>query len=304
MNVKQQRRLKMLLSVRVFLQTNEATIAKLPNMVELITKLDEAIVQIQQTSQARQEVNTSTSVNKKELRSYLTTGTVDLSRRLQAFFKYTNNQQLLAETKMTDSMLKNLTDLELIDATRSLISKTNTRLEVLAPYEVNDTLITNLHGLCNSFSESIPQARQKQLQKHNTIQSLNTCFDNADEVIENIDLVMELVRLSMRSFYDNYKLARKVVESAQGYITVKCTVVDALTGQGIPDVTVTLHLDKMQTNPVLEKKTALKGGFSVKTLKEGVYTVVASKVGYKSQSMKLTVNNDHLNELVMKIERS
>lgn len=55
---------------------------------------------------------------------------------------------------------------------------------------------------------------------------------------------------------------------------------------------------------LLTKRTADKGGFNIKSLPEGIYSVNVKKNGYKPQVLTLAVNDGELNELNIEIVKN
>ncbi len=64
--------------------------------------------------------------------------------------------------------------------------------------------------------------------------------------------------------------ARKIIEITIGILKAQGTVSDAVTGKLIPSAILTFRL-KGSTDVVLEKETAAKGGFMIKSLDDAIY---------------------------------
>ena len=302
MNIKRQSKLKMYLTLRIFLLENPAITAKLPNYPEFIAALDAAIFQIQNNSY--QHYNTKgVTDNKNQLKDELITTTVDASAKIQAFAKYTHDTVLLAETKFTISALKIKSALDMLDDANGLYNRIDDHIADLTTYGLTVETQKDYRAIIDAFAESIPQPRQSQLKsKENTLLE-NQGFDAADKAVDNIDTVVEIVKLSEPLFYSGYKNARKIVEQGSGTLQVQGYITEAATGKPIPVATVTFRLIG-QTDIAIEKETAAKGGFMIKTLAEGIYDVTVAKVGFKPKTITITVRWDELCNVNVALETS
>lgn len=84
----------------------------------------------------------------------------------------------------------------------------------------------------------------------------------------------------------NYKATRKVIDTASGSLTLKGTVKDIQNTNPINGAKLTLRMND-EEEVVLVKQSADKGGFNVKSLDEGVYTVTTTKIGYETKLCSL-----------------
>lgn len=302
MTSKQDSKLKMYLTVRIFLLSNRAILAKLPNCNEFMTALDNSIKEIQSINEQNQFNTKGITGNKQELREALSVLIVDNSSKMQAYARYIHDTVLLSETKFTISLLRKVSALELVDIAKGLHNRIQGVIDKVTEYNLTAETQTAFRTATDAFNDSIPQPRQSQLKiKENTLLGSNA-FADADEALSNIDTLVEIVKLTEPNFYANYKNARKIVEYGTGSLQVQGTIVEAETQRPIPIAAVTFRLNG-QNEVVLEKETAAKGGFMVKSLPEGIYNVSATKVGFKPQTITLTVSKDELCNVEMELEK-
>ena len=301
MTSKQQSKLKMYLTVRIFLLSNPAITAKIPNFSEFMAALDAAILQIQTNSEQHQYSSKGVTVNKKQLRESLITLTADASSKMQAYASYVNDTVLLAETKFTKSYLKDASDLLLKDISKGLYERIDENITKLTTYGLTVDSQTTYQTAIDGYDVAIPQPRQSQLEKKENTLLLDQGYVMADKAIDNIDLGVEILRLSEPVFYAGYKNARKIVEQGSGSLQVSGKITDAGTGLPIMDATLLFRLNG-QTEVVIEKHTAAKGGFMIKSLAEGTYQVSISKTGYQTQTKVINVTPDKLCTLDVALE--
>jgi len=293
MNSKKQSKLKMYLTLRIFLLSDPAITAKIPNFTEFLAALDAAILQIQTNSEQRQYSSKGVTGNKKQLRESLIIITADASRKMQAYASYANDTVLLAETKFTESYLNRATDLQLTDISKGLYGRIDENLTKLTAYGLTEDSQTAFKANVDAFADAIPQPRQNQLEKRENTLLEDQGFEMGDKAVNNIDMGVEILRLSEPTFYAGYKNARRIVEQGTGTLQVQGLITDAGTGLPIMDATLLFRING-QTEVIVEKHTAAKGGFMIKSLTEGIYEVSISKTGYQTQTTVINVTPDQL----------
>ena len=289
MNSKKESKLKMYLTVRVFLLQNPEITDKLPNFTEFMTNLNAAILQIQSNSEQHQFNSKGVAGNKKELKTSLISSITDCSRKMQAYAKYENDTVLMAETRFLESYLKPLSEIELLNSANGLHSRINSHIASVTMYDLTAATQTEFRLGITAYEEAIPQTRQSQLgKKENTLLEIQG-FELGDVAYSNIDSVVNIVKLTEPTFYAGYKNARKVVEYGVNTLQVQGQITDIATQLPILDATLIFILSG-QTEVAIQKQTAAKGGYMIKSLAEGMYDVTISKVGYQTQTVSATVS--------------
>jgi hypothetical protein len=302
MNGKQQSKLKMYLTVRIFLLANPAITAKLPNFPEFMAALDAAILQIQSNSQEQSIDSSGVTDSKQEYREAVITLSIDASGKIQAYAKYTRDSVLLAETKFTKTDLRHLSALDLVDAASGLKGRIDANLDSLALYGLTAESQTVFGDAIDSYNTAIPLPRQSQLWSREKSLLETQGFEMGDEAIDHIDSVVEIVRLTEPIFYIGYKNARRIIPQGITSLQVQGNVIEAANGKPIPYALLTFRLTG-QTEAVMAKETAAKGRFQIKSLSEGVYDISVSKVGFITQVVTLTVRWDELCNVDIALEK-
>jgi hypothetical protein len=301
MNLKQQSKLKMYLTLRIYLLSNPAITATLPNFQEFMNALDAAILQIQNNSEEQHFDTKGITNNKQQYRDSVVTLTVDNSAKMQAYAKYTGNAVLMAETKFTKTGIARIPVLELVDIVNGLYNRIQTHLPNLTPYSLTAETQTRYRTAIDDYIETIPHTRQSQMKSRENSLLETQGFVDGDEAIKNIDIVVEIVRLVEPVFYSGYKNARKIVEQGTNSLQVQGIVTEAVSTLPIPFAVLTFRLAG-QTEVIVEKETAAKGGFMIKSLAEGIYDVTVSKMGFKTQTVTVTVRWDQLCNVTVAME--
>ncbi|WP_243349279.1 carboxypeptidase regulatory-like domain-containing protein [Parabacteroides sp. FAFU027] len=301
MTSRQESKLKMYLTVRIFLRANAAITALLPNIEEFLTTLDNAILQIQQNSVL--QLSGKAVELKKETRTELELTTLDNSRKIQAYASYSKDSNLLAETKIQKADLNAASDYELVNISKGLHGKIDPHILSLSGYFLTVNSQSNYMTLIIKFESFIPARRQNQLEQSDSSNMLNSGFDLADGAIAQIDSVVEILHLMQPDFYNRYKAARKIILTGGSPLALKGYATDVNTGLPLTDVTFTFCING-HIDPVVVKKSAEKGGFQIKSLNEGIYQVTISKIGYQTQTHTITVSASEMYMLEVKMVKA
>jgi hypothetical protein len=312
MNSKQQSRFNMYLTSEKYLANNAALTAFFPRYPEFHSALKDGIVQIRTYNEQQILDKSGIATGKGQLRSALIILTIDASRKTQAYAKMENNQLLLSETKLTESALKGSTDSELEALAQGVYDKVQMHLMDLGAYNLNAGTLTTLAKAIDDFRVAIPKPRIGTIDTRQCTQQMAKAFAATDEILANIDILMEMVRISQPDFYGGYRSARRIINSRSGSLLVKGFVTDAETGAGIKGVIVRFAPDgngstKAKADagtPVVEKKTAVKGGFKIKTLPEGTYSVAMRKAGYMDHMATVAVTSGELAVLNVELTKN
>jgi hypothetical protein len=298
MTTLQLRKLKMYLALRVLLNANPDILAKLPNAEEYLTALDAAILNIQNYSAMQQEGNEEILNQKKKLKAQLIAGLIETGRKLQAYATYKKDDALLNSLKLSESYLIRLDDIELIEYAKIIHKKANEHFDLI-PYGVTPETQTALLVDITQFETLSPQIPKAKQDQKNLTSTLNENYKIVDETLISLDKLVEIVHSTAPKFYADYKAMRKV-EVPTDVMQLVAKVTDAGTGAGIPNATVTLTLNSSSNDPIV-RQTAEKGGFQIKSLPNGIYTVTVVKIGYQTQTLTITLPGDEPYDLVVKM---
>jgi len=312
MKSRQESKLSMYLAVKDYLTTNVAIVNPLPNYSGFSSPFLAAIVQIQNFGEQQRFDKSGLKANKVQLINTLAMLTADSSRKMQAYARYANNQLLLSETKYTESDLKNATDNELRDMSQGIYDRAQSNLNALAAYGITAATQTALLNTINAYVLAIPKPRLGTTEiKQSTIQLANA-FAAADSALENIDVIVEIIKLSQPNFYNGYKSVRKLISTGRSSLAVKGVVTDLESGEPLKNVQLSFALAgggsmpkaSIKSSDVLVKKTAGKGGFNIKSMPAGSYSVTSRKSGYAEQTATIAVADGELSVLNMQLSKN
>ncbi len=311
MNTGQENHLGMYLSKRDYSLQNATITANLPNYPANLTILQNTIPLIQSTAEQQKIDKKGGTSGKKQLAASLISIAADDARKLTAYAKFTNNPTLLGEVHITESEFKNFTDTDLKDYAQIIYDRAQTNIAALTTYGITAVTQTAFLAAINAYNASLSVPRVNTTVKSQATKQLVVLFATADAAIENMDAAVEIIRLSQPNFYNGYKTASKVINTSSGSLAAKGTVKDSITGEGLVGAMVkispndkTIILKLANEKGELIKRTSQKGGFNVKSLPEGSYTVTISKPGYKDQIVTMNITNGELTVLHIKLEKA
>jgi hypothetical protein len=312
MTIKQERKLSMELALRDFLLQNATITTTLPSFATYFTPFQANVTAIQ-SIRIQQEIDkTGITASKKTLRDDLIVKAVDIIRKVTAYAKVTNNAQLIKEIGYSESALKKSADTILRDICQVVYDKTNANIAALSTYGIVAATLTAFQTAITNYNVAIPKPRLGQLEKQQATTQLDQLFKLNDDLLGKIDALVEIVRLTQVIFYNNYQNVRKVIETGTSSLALQAKVVDKNTLEPLSNVLFKFKLVNSETlksastngNGEIEKKSADKGMFKIKSMPEGEYKAVVSRPGYKSQELNVTVVNGEMTELDVEMEKS
>jgi hypothetical protein len=110
--------------------------------------------------------------------------------------------------------------------------------------------------------------------------------------------------------YSTYQSARTIKYSSGSHVSFKGKVFDAETNQPLPGAVVTLtqqvNSKSLTAGADLQKTVKVKsagGGFQLKSLPNGSYTVTVSYFGYADQQVTACVNNGVLTLVLLPLSK-
>ncbi|WP_243345948.1 carboxypeptidase-like regulatory domain-containing protein [Parabacteroides sp. FAFU027] len=297
-----QAKLNMYLALCDFLKKNPEITAKIPGFTDFMADLDAAILLIQAQINEQNHNPAGKIVNSQVIKESVVDITQENADKIYAYAKISNNATLLAETKFTVSDLRRLSIPELINVSNNLYNHIDEHLEYVGPFFLNSNTQSAFKATINSLFVTIPGNLNANTQTKEYQFIANQGFEAAETAIENMDTVIKIIRTTEPVFYNSYLNARKIKEPAISSLSAQGTVTDVATGKPVIGATLTFRLQGT-TDIVLQKESAAKGGFMIKSLDDGIYEVTIEKVGFKTKTIIVTVSWDELCNINVELEK-
>jgi len=292
-------KLRMYIALSILLKENPAILAKLPNGTKLLTALDNAIADIQANNLRQQESDAILREQLDELHKNLVNNIIATSRKMQAFADSKKSNALLKDIKFTKTDMANISDIELVQIAKKLHETVNLYLAELEKYELDAETQKTLLADITVYETTAPKLDKWLRDQKEITNILRINYKTADEIVASIDKQVEIVHDSEPEFYKKYKTTRKVDVPAD-VVQLVAKITDAERGAGVPNATVTFTLNDSTAEPIV-KQTAEKGGFQIKTIASGIYTVKIQKIGYQTQTLTITLPGDEPYSLNVKL---
>jgi len=308
MNSKQEGTLSMSVGIVNFLEKNASITSSLPGFEPLFTKFrinTEGILVLRK----QQEIDNSGIKDHKEfLRSNLSAKAYDISRKTEAFATFVNNHVLTKEVHFPETALARATDSKLESRSLIIYEKAKENIADLKPYGVTEDDLTALKNAIDLFHISVPAPRKGTTEKKHITNQLITLFKDNAAILEKIDLLVDIVRLSKPDFYAGYKESRKITVTGTGSLALIAKATDAATGEGIKGVKFIFipqngNKESAGAEEPLVKMTARKGILNIKNLSDGTYTAVVAKTGYKQKELTISKAAGDRIKLEVQLER-
>ena len=307
-------RLSMYIALRDWQANYTAITNPLPNYTANSTTLLSCIPQIQNISEQQKISKTGLADNKNQLKDALIITIADYSGKLGAYAKFTNNPVLAQEIKFTAGRLKKEADTAIRDYAQIVYDRAQPIVASLATYGITAATQTALLTSITNYNASIGKPAAGKVESSQLTKQLAGFFATAEGALANMDAAVEIVKLSQPNFYNGYKNVRKVVVTGVGSLAVKGLVTDAMSGEPIKGATLSFALDggislakaksATATTESIVKKTAEKGGFNIKSMPSGMYTVTIKKVGFADQVAMVAVANGELTEIHIQLSKN
>lgn len=310
MDSKQEAKLNMYIVVRDYLAKFMAILNTLPNFALFYAALQNAITQIQSTGEVQGFDKSGNAVGKNLLKDTLVTLAADTARKVKAYAKYAKNQVLLREMNIVESEMRRMADTKLKNTAQGIYDRAQANLASLATYLVSASSQTALQTALVNFDKSIGQPRIGTTETSKATKQLVTLYKNADAALDDIDTLVEIIRLSNVDFYNGYKSVRKLISTGKSTLAIKGVVTDAATGNGLKGAIIAFLpageaalAKSANSKGGFSKKSADKGGFLVRTAANGTYTVTVEFPGYKKVTTTVSVMVGQMSVLNIGMEK-
>jgi hypothetical protein len=291
MNGKQSSMYSMQRRTSDLLKKNESLTSRLPTFTVLRSSFDANIKQIGTLGQQQEADISGLRKQKEDLRMALTQKDLDISRRVVAFAKITKDPVLAKKAYYTETNLMKSSDNEFISACLVIYAAAENNLAVLSDYGVTEEILSSLKATIDEFKSVVDTPKEGYTEKKQATDQLAKLFADQATLLDNMDVLIEMLKDTQPAFYAEYQDTRKVTYHT-GSITVKGMATEAATGEPLSGVTMSFALDG---EVKMEKVTAAAGGFTIKSMEEGTYTVTASRLGYVTQTLTVNVLDDEMN---------
>jgi hypothetical protein len=233
MNSKQEKKLAVALTLIDFFNKNISIANTIPNFPAVFLILQENVKQIR-INKEKQEANiTGLSDIKEQLRKDLVINTCDIIRKLKACAVMSGNKVLEKEVSYKEADFSRSKDASIPVKVQVVCSRANEHLKALEVYGVTEKSLADLKMLSENFAAAIPMVRTSITDMKVITAQLDALFVENDSIMEKLDVLVDVVRLSQPTFYSAYRNNRKIVNKGGSTLALMGRVVDAKSGEAI-----------------------------------------------------------------------
>jgi len=311
MNANQKNKFTMELALRDFLNQNATIISTLPNFEALFSTFSKNMDHIRQISEQQVTDLTGITKSKEQIRTELMDSTLDISHKLSAYAKMTENTVMEGEVWSSKSLLKKSQGSILTNRALLLYDKAVALQGELTVYGITSEGLASFKSAIDRYLEILPKTRLGITQKKQATGMMGQLFEENDLLLQKMDALVKIVRLSQPAFYSAYRDNRRVIFTGSNALALIAKVTDATSREALRGVTVRFTFQNGKLSPeaarfgtAVEKTTGEKGMFRVKNLKPGTYTALLSKPGYREQTIILSVAQGERTDITAEMERA
>ncbi|WP_320052254.1 carboxypeptidase-like regulatory domain-containing protein [uncultured Acetobacteroides sp.] len=301
---------EMQITIRDFLGNKKTITDLLPNFGPLYTQYCGNLLQIGLIKEKKSASTAGVSEKKEKIKTSLINKTFDIANKTMVFAKMVENPVLANEVKCTESILSHIKDGKLIDRANLIYSRASANLEPLKEYGVTADGLKELKSAIGLMETTIPSTRIERNEAVALTQQLKALFSANEAILEKIDLLMQLVRLSHPEFYTGYKSNRKLPSKKSTTLSLTAKVTSAVNGEPLKGARIVLTpvakpgiATAAKSSKPVEKKTATKGMLRIKNLPEGVYQVTIEKAGFATVTQTVSITDGKMTTLHIKMEK-
>ncbi|MEI6060304.1 MAG: carboxypeptidase regulatory-like domain-containing protein [Bacteroidota bacterium] len=311
MNQRQESKLRSYKLVKELFSKNEEAMKPLPEASGLVVDFNENCEAIDELAE-KQGIDKSGLRDAREVSlDALITAALRVSKQVVAYATVNEKPELLSQARLADSEIRHLPGIMVKPKVTAILDLALANADVLGPYGFTSETASTLSGLIQAYEQALPQPKMGIDETKQVTANLNLRFKRNDAILVKTDALVALLEDTQPDFCHSYENLRRMVTYGSGTLALKVQVSDKETGEGIEGVKAEIEEAEMEGNATKAgselsksvKYTAENGGFYVKSLIEGKYTLTVSKAGYKTQVLQMIVNNGEMCNVEIDLER-
>jgi len=290
MNSKQNSIYTMVRQVIDFLNDKQPEIKDIVGLLALQIEATNALSEIVEINDKQQTDSSIITTHKAMLRVDAGAKSINLNNKLLALATIQGDSILAQKCSYTVTAIQKLNDNEFVTACEQLLRLGHENLEALAVYKITSETLSTIGSSINAFviERDKPQEVRNELKQYTA--QLATAFSHLLSIFDKMDIVIEAIKNEYPDFYNRYQDNRNI-NYRHGSIKAQGSVVDAQTGNAIVGANVSFVLDGTE---VLIKTSSANGGYKIKSMDEGKYSVIITKTGYQSQTITVYITGTEL----------
>lgn len=288
-----------------FFEKHKAEASKLPNCTSILSSIKANDQQIFAYKAQLNAMGNIASQQKGNTHQVLVDKTLALLRRVGAYMAMNPNSPLETVISFTATEVTKAKDSKLVDYATTLLNKGREMVAQLADVGITESGLDEFSDTIDLFQANIPLPRLEESSETLINKEISRLVKENVGYRAKIDAIMEIARETNKAFYESYRSLLRISKPIPNHIALAINVEDSQTAEPISGVTIALTLQRRDstTKPV-KRKSAAKGGIRIKNLVEGTYTLTASKLGYRDQTLTINVISGELTTITIKLDKA
>ncbi len=281
MNSRQESKLSMYHTVLRHFEENETLIKTIVPFENAITELRATVEAISKAVQQQLRSTTGATLSKNEARSTLTRLTVEMADALYAYAADTSNHILKEAADLNRSDLRRYKDEELAPQCTNILQLAQAQGNNLDPYGIAPTTITALKTAADNYTAAVTGPRHAIAQRVTYRKNLEALYKKADAILKDrIDKLVPRFLGTNADFVSTFAADRSMIKPYSTVTQLRGVVLNSETQKPVRNASIQL------VEMGLSIQSSTTGGFLIKPLQKGAYTLNISKPGFVSQVLK------------------
>jgi|GEM_PF-3033852 len=283
----------MLYRLLAFLKANLSCFSGFAAINELITRLDDLIIKIENLKEKQSTVTTGLRKKKDGLRSVAGKMALEVSNGLLIYAEASNDEVLAEAVKFTITDMNKLSDSKLSTTLAIINTAAQNNKTELENNGISSNKVDYMKSAIDAYRAFINTTKDANIAHKQITGKMANLYKDVLKIVRKIDLMMATFKFTNPELYSEYQSVRKVLSRFVSLVA-KVKVSDSSTGLGVKGVRVLFTIDK---EVKVDKLTAAGGSLSIKSLTAGKYNVSFSKIGYITQNLMTNIINNEFTPL-------
>ncbi len=291
MNQLQERKRSMYYVVEDFLATvPAATLATLPQFENNLVLFTDTVGLIRAESESQTTNRIGYRIVKDDLKLTMTREAIDVATRIRAYAINEGNTVLREEMNQRMSNLYKRADTVCADICWFIHGKGTELLADVDPYGVKQDMLDELSASITEYVAYIPKPRAGIVERKQATAEMLQLFANSDSILKTMDALMTMLQFTDPEVYKSYFSSRKIIRPGYRTLSLRGLVTDT---EGLPIAKANVIIE----NANIYRKTTDVGGFEIKDLASGMYTVTINKPGFVEMRTVVAVTATQRSEI-------
>jgi hypothetical protein len=298
MDAKKENRLNMYLVLIQFLSNVSAGIINsMPGFGNLLTTFTENVNKINLKAELQAANRLVFAQMKTAGKEQAVNLAINLAACIKAYASSVNNSVLESDMKFTKSQLLRKRDTSAVQNMQFILTKEIANLAALEPFGITQTEIDEVTTALDNFITNIPLPRTIATDNVMLTQEIEQLFKENDKVLEEMDKLVNIKRLTENAFFINYYLKRKVINYHGPKLALRGIITDTA-GNPIPNVVISIPALNVET------KSTDKGYYEFKKLPKGIQNLIFTRVNFVTTSRQVGIISGERVQLNLTLDNS